>query len=187
MAGRRPMVTAVICTAFDEATDTAVYAVRETVRAAGVPMPDRPPHRPHFRLAAARLPRGELDRVVTVAEKLAGRHAPISLRLDEVGRFGRAGVVWLGPAARHTELDALQRDTDTALQAAGWPPAFGERSDPRRWIAHCTLATRVAKPKLREVQRAVQESYQPISARIDALAVILVGGRGDTALLPLRG
>lgn len=181
------MVTAVICTAFDEVTDAAVYAVRETVRAAGVPLPDRPPHRPHFSLAAARLPRDELDHVVAVADELAARHQPISLPLDEVGRFGRAGVVWLGPASRHPALDALQHDTDTRLQATGWPPAFGERSDPRHWVAHCTLATRVAKPKLREVQRAVRDAYEPINARIDALAVILVGGRGDTAHLPLRG
>lgn len=184
---RRGMVTAVICTAFDESTDAAVYAVREKVRAAGVPLPDRPPHRPHFSLAAARLPRDELEQVTAVADEIAARHAPIPLRLDEVGRFGRAGVVWLGPATRQDDLDALQRDADVALQAAGWPPAFGQRSDPRHWVAHCTLATRVAKPKLREVQHAVRAGYEPISARIDALAVILVGGRGDTAHLPLRG
>ena len=47
-------VTAVVCAAFDPATDEAIYAVREVVRSAGVPLPPRPPHRPHFSLAAAR-------------------------------------------------------------------------------------------------------------------------------------
>ena len=101
-----------------------------------------------------------------------------------MGRFGRAGVVWLGPS-RSAQLQALQRDVDAALQAAGWPRAFGERSDPAQWIAHCTLATRVPKPLLRNVQAEVQRSYRPIAATVDALATILVGGSGDVAHAPL--
>jgi 2'-5' RNA ligase len=105
--------------------------------------------------------------------------------LDEVGRFGRAGVVWLGPRTPPRPLSALQRDADRSLQAAGWPAAFGERSSPDQWVAHCTLATRIPKPQLRVVQQAVRKDYRPIDARIHAVAVLLVGGRGDTALLPL--
>jgi 2'-5' RNA ligase len=176
----------VVCTAFDPATDEAVYAVRELVRAAGVPLPDRPPHRPHFSLAAARVrPGEELDRVVAVAAEIAARHGPIPLALTEVGRFGRAGALWLGPTP-NAGLPALQRDTYRSLKRAGWPSAFGERSAPNLWVPHCTLATRVAKPLLRELQEAVQAQYRPIRATVDALAVILVGGRGDVAHLPLR-
>jgi 2'-5' RNA ligase len=182
------VVTAVLCAAFDAATDDAVYAVREVVRGAGITLPDRPPHRPHFSLAAARVERGaELDAVVGVAAELAARHSPVTLRLDEVGRFGRAGVVWLGPRVTPAALVELQRDADGSLQAAGWPSAFGQRSDPREWVAHCTLATRVPKPTLREVQRIVAATYEPIAATIDAVAVILVGGRGDTSHLPFTG
>jgi 2'-5' RNA ligase len=174
-------VTAVICTAFDEATDEAVYSVREVVRSAGIALPPRPPHRPHFSLSAARVQRGaELESVVDVARAVAGRHRPIRLRLSEVGRFGRAGVLWLGPR-RVAELADLQRDVAGSLEAAGWPPAFGQRSDPGQWVAHCTLATRIAKPLLRQVQDAVRTAYDPIDALIDGLAVILVGGRGDIA------
>jgi 2'-5' RNA ligase len=180
------MVTAVICAAFDPATDEAIYAVRDRVRAAGVPLPERPPHRPHFSLSAARVPRDALDRVVEVADRIADRHAPIPLILPEVGRFGRAGALWLGPVPTR-ELAALQRDAYRSLKQAGWPPAFGERSAPRLWVAHCTLATRVAKPELRDVQTQIAADYSPIRGTVDALAVILVGGRGDTAHLPLRG
>lgn len=183
---QRGQVTAVVCTAFDEATDEAVYAVRERVRTAGVPLPDRPPHRPHFSLAAARVSKEELERVVEVAAEVAGRHAPVPVALTEVGRFGRAGVLWLGPAANRG-LPALQRDVYRSLKHAGWPSAFGERSAPRLWVPHCTLATRVAKPLLREVQTAVTADYRPIRGTVDALAVILVGGRGDVAHLPLSG
>jgi 2'-5' RNA ligase len=180
-------VTAVVCTAFDPAADEAVYAVREVLRGAGVPLPDRPPHRPHFSLAAARVPRGEeLDRVCAVAADVAGRHAPVPLVLTEVGRFGRAGALWLGPAANRG-LPALQRDVYRSLEHAAWPSAFGDRSAPNLWVPHCTLATRVAKPRLRELQELLAARYEPIRATVDALAVILVGGRGDIAHLPLSG
>ena len=179
-----------VCTAFDPATDDAVYAVRELVRASGVPLPDRPPHRPHFSLAAARVARGEeLDRVCRVAEELAKRHRPVPLALTEVGRFGRAGALWLGPAPGRAlaELAELQRDVHRSLTDAGWPSAFGERSAPEQWVPHCTLATRVAKPLLRELQEVIQARYQPVEATVDGLAVILVGGRGDIVHLPLSG
>ena len=179
------MVTAVISTAFDERTDEAIYGVRDKVRAAGVPLPDRPPHRPHFSLTAARVARDRLDAVVDVAAEVAARQTPIPLILAEVGRFGRAGVLWLGPVPTQ-ELAALQRDAYRSLKRAGWPPAFGERSAPKLWIPHCTVATRVTKPILRDLQARISAEYQPIRGSVDALAVILVGGRGDVAHLPFR-
>jgi 2'-5' RNA ligase len=178
-------VTAVVCAAFDPATDSAIYAVRELVRGAGIDLAPRPPHRPHFSLAAARVePGAELSRVLAVAAAVAARHRPVPIDLDEVGRFGRAGVVWLGPAAS-ARLAGLQRDVAAALADAGWPPAFGQRSDPAHWVPHCTLATRVPKPQLRAVQAAVRARYRPIRGDVDALATILVGGRGDVGHSPL--
>jgi 2'-5' RNA ligase len=180
-------VTAVVCAAFDHTTDEAIYAVRERVRAAGIALPDRPPHRPHFSLAAARVERGpELDRVLAVAAEVAAAHPPVPISLSEVGRFGRAGALWLGPAPSRG-LPALQRDVYRALKHAGWPSAFGERSAPNLWVPHCTLATRVPKPQLRELQAAILDGYRPIRGTVDALATILVGGRGDLAHAPLTG
>lgn len=178
------MITAVVCAGFDAATDKAILEARDVVRSAGVTLPDVPPHRPHFSLAAARVERDELPRVLDAAAAVAALHQPIPIRLTEVGRFGRAGVVWLGPAAS-PPLQLLQHDVDAALQAAGWPRAFGERSDPRHWVPHCTLATRVPKPFLRRVQAALRASYQPIEGQVDALATILVGGRGDVGYASL--
>lgn len=178
-------VTAVVCAAFDEATDEAIYAVREKVREAGIALPPRPPHRPHFSLTAARVDKdGELDLVLAVAAEVAAAHEPVPLALHEVGRFGRAGALWLGPP-RTPALWALQRDVYRALKRAGWEPAFGERSAPNLWVPHCTLATRVPKPQLRDVQAAILEQYQPITGTVDALATILVGGRGDVGLARL--
>jgi 2'-5' RNA ligase len=180
-------VTAVLCAAFDPATDEQIYLVREIVRDAGIALPERPPHRPHLTFTAARVEQGEeLDAVVAVAEEVAARHAPIPVILTEVGRFGRAGALWLGPAPTR-ELNDLQRDAFRSLKRAGWEPAFGERSAPRLWVAHCTLATRVPKPQLRSVQERVVAEYDPIRGTVDAVATILVGGRGDVAHSPLRG
>ena len=180
-------VTAVVCAAFDTATDEAIYAVRDVVRSAGVPLPPRPPHRPHLSLAAARVEQGdELTRLLATATAVAAEHEPIPVILTEVGRFGRAGAVWLGPAPTR-ELAALQRDVYRALKRAGWESAFGDRSAPNLWVAHCTLATRVAKPLLRDVQAAVAAGYTPIRGTLDALATILVGGRGDLAHAQLGG
>jgi 2'-5' RNA ligase len=182
------VITAVVCAAFDGPTDAAILAARELVRAAGIRLPDRPAHRPHLSLAAARVAPAELPRVLDLAAEVAARHEPIAITLDEVGRFERAGVVWLGPSAPSAgsagpagsaSLARLQREVDAALRAAGWPRAFGERSAPDQWVAHCTLATRIPASRLRAGQSTVRERYRPITARIVALATILVGGRGD--------
>jgi 2'-5' RNA ligase len=178
-------VTAVVCAAFDAATDEAIYAVRERVRSAGLVLPDRPSHRPHLSLAAARVQRGpELDRLLAVAADVATAHAPVPLQLSEVGRFARAGALWLGPL-HSAALAALQQDVYRALQRAGWPSAFGERSDPAEWVPHCTLATRIPTSQLRRVQATVAADYRTTPALVDALATILVGGRGDCGYQPL--
>jgi 2'-5' RNA ligase len=178
------VITAVVCAAFDAATDEAVLAARATVRATGVQMAARPAHRPHFTLGAVRVERAELPRVLDVAAQVAARHRPLAITLAEVGRFDGSGVIWLGPGLS-VELDELQRDVDGALQHAGWPRAFGEHSHPAQWVAHCTLAVHVPQPRLLAGQAAVGASYRPIDARIDGLASILVGGRGDVGYASL--
>jgi 2'-5' RNA ligase len=178
-------VTAVVCAAFDAPMDAGVLAVRELVRTAGVDLPPQPRHRPHLSLAAARVVQGaELDRLVVAAADVAAAHEPIDLVLADVGSFGRAGVLWLGPAAS-PPLETLQRAVASALADAGWPPAFGERSEPSGWVPHCTLVTRLSKPRLRDVQAAVRAQFEPIHGQVDALATILVGGHGDLAYVRL--
>jgi 2'-5' RNA ligase len=177
-------VTAVVCAAFDPATDEAVLDVRSQVRRLGVALPDQPPHRPHVSLAAATVDRAELDGVLDVAATVASRHEAVPVRLGTVGRFGRAGALWLGPDPS-PELAALQADVYRSLLSAGYASAFGERSDPDQWVGHCSLAVRVEKPLLRSVQSELAAAYEPIHATIDSLVTILVGGRGDVARAPL--
>ena len=178
------MITAVVCAAFDAATDEAVLATRDILATLGVRLAEHPAHRPHLTLAAARIEPDELPSVLHSAATVAARHRRITITLAEVGRFDGSGVIWLGPRPS-AELTGLQRDVDGVLLGAGWPRAFGQRSDPAQWTPHCTLAVRVPPPRLPAVLAALRAHYRPVEARIEGLATILVGGRGDVGYTPL--
>lgn len=175
-----------VCAAFDPATDTAVLAVRDRVAALGVRMPARPRHRPHLTLGAVRAHEEQLAGVIELVRPVAERHPEVGLTLTTVGSFGRAGALWLGPAPAD-ELRTLQRSVVTALAAGPWPTALRGRSRPEEWVPHCTLATRLDRPTLERTQAAIATGFAPLEARVTGLAVILVGGAGDVALLPLTG
>jgi 2'-5' RNA ligase len=170
------MPVAVVCAAFDAAADAVIEELRARIEAAGPRV--RRAHRPHLTLAAARV--ADVDEVVARAAGVAARHRPIRLTMTELGSFP-SGVVFVGPEPSEA-LRGLQRDAYETLVTAGLAPAFGEQSDPARWVAHCTLATRVP-PGVRD--RLLGQGLQPFGATVEALAVILVGGHGDVAQLPL--
>jgi 2'-5' RNA ligase len=165
----------VVCAAFDADGDAAVATVQETLRALGVRVPRQPAHRVHITLAAAS---ADPTQIAPIAAEVAQRHVALDVTLDRVGTFARGSVVWLGPSDDDV-LSALQRDVNDAL--AGHPSAFGEQTDPRHWVAHCTLARRTTA----RIADRLRASYHPITVRVDALATIVVGGRGDIALAPL--
>ncbi|MHA3701242.1 2'-5' RNA ligase family protein [Jatrophihabitans sp. YIM 134969] len=167
------LVTAVVCAAFDAATDAAVLAVRDAVARTGVRLPARPRHRPHLTLAAVRVHPEQLDGVVDLARDLAARSDPVRFRLSRVGTFGRAGALWLGPDDP-TDLCTLQRSVYAAVVAGPWPAAFVGRSEPDTWVPHCSLATRLDRVTLERVRREITASFAPLDATVDALAVIVV-------------
>jgi 2'-5' RNA ligase len=176
---RGKVVTAVVCAAFDAATDAEVLAIREAVRAYGVRLAESPAHRPHLTLSAARLIDDELPRFLEVVAEIATRYDALPIRLTEVGQFARTGVLWLGPE-RDRALPDLQRDVYKTLKRNGWPSAFAE-SAPYRWTPHCTLATRVPRPLLRSVRESLLDEATVIDGSVVGLATILVGGRGDVS------
>jgi 2'-5' RNA ligase len=175
-------LTAVVCAAFDSATDAAVLAIRNRARELGVHVSENPAHRPHLTLAAGVTPQDGLTRLLDVVNGIAARHAAFPVRLQEIGQFARPGVLWLGPAPDRALAD-LQRDVYRTLKRSGWAPAFAE-TQPRRWIAHCTLATRVPRPLLRSVREALLDEVSVVHGEVTALATILVGGRGDVGYAP---
>jgi 2'-5' RNA ligase len=167
--------TAVLCAAFDAAADAALDRLRDQVEAAGHRV--RRAHRPHVTLTAARV--DQLDEVIDVAAAVAARHAPIPLTMATLDSFG-SGVLFVAPTDS-AALRTLQRDAHRTM-AARRPPAFGPQSEPDRWVAHCTLATRLDRAQVRDLRRA---PFEPFAATVDAIAVIVVGGHGDIARVPL--
>jgi 2'-5' RNA ligase len=76
-------------------------------------------------------------RASAAVERVATRHRPFSLTLAGLGLFPEHGapqVVWLGVERGRPGLVALQRDLETELGLAGFPP--GERA----FRPHVTLA-----------------------------------------------
>jgi len=65
---------------------------------------------------------------------------PCSVMLDRLGRFGRAGVLWLGASDVPEELRDFQRSLVQGLQDAG----IGH--DPKPWKFHVTLYRKMRKP-----------------------------------------
>jgi 2'-5' RNA ligase len=169
------VATAVVCAAFDPLADAAIDRLRDQVEAAGHPV--RRAHRPHLTLTAARV--DDPDEVVTVAAEVAARHQPITLTMAALSSFG-SGVLFVAPHDSPA-LRSLQRDAYDTMRAH-WPPAFGARTAPHDWVAHCTLATRLPASAVRTLP---DMPFEPFAATVDAGAVILVGGRGDVARIPL--
>lgn len=170
-------MVSVVCAAFDADGDAAIAAVLAQLREFGVRVPRQPAHRPHITLAAAAAEPGE---VAPSAAEVAERHPAFDVMLDRVGTFAGGAVLWLGPS-HNDALSRLQREAVTAL--AGFPPAFGQHTDPQTWVPHCTLARRT-RPHMADRMRA---AYEPLTVRVAALATIVVGARGDAALAPLTG
>lgn len=179
-----PLVTAVVCAAFDERTDDAVLRLRDLVRGAGVRLPATPRHRPHLTLAAVRVHPEQLTGVVDLAREIAAVTVPVDVTFDRVGTFGRAGALWLGPAPS-SDLCTLQRSVHDAVSRSPWPSAFGGRTGPGSWVPHCSLATRLDRSRLERAVSLVEAGFSPVTGLVTGLAVVLVGGTGDVGLVPL--
>jgi 2'-5' RNA ligase len=177
-------VTAVVCAAFDEAAEKQLLQLREVVRDCGARLPQRPRHRPHITLGAARVATPEL--VADIAASVAATCPAFEADLDRVGTFPRAGVLWLG-CSSSKDLPELQRRVDAALRTAGHQRAFGERTAPANWVAHCTLATRLPRDVMKTSEVALRRGFVPVHARVEALVTIVVGGSGDAGRTALRG
>lgn len=175
--------TAVVCALLDDAAEAEVLNRMAALARAGLGVLAPPRHRPHLSLGAAHLARSDVASIEPVLARVAGRTAGFAVTLEHLGIFPRGGVLWLGPRPEPA-LFALQRDVDTDLLAAGLPRAFGAQSDPGHWVAHVTLATRL-RPEALGRAVTMTSRRRPVPARVEALGVILVGGRGEEVVVRL--
>jgi 2'-5' RNA ligase len=87
-----------------------------------------------FHVTLAFLGNQPIDQLQTLLDLGSSLHMPAcSVRLDRLGRFRRAGVVWLGATTPPAELLAFQARLVAALECAGI--AF----DRKPWKFHLTL------------------------------------------------
>lgn len=103
----------------------------------------------------------DVERVKELLQPIAREHAAFSLRLDRIGWFPNAKVVWCGVEGEMDKLRSMQRPVAQVLQANG----FG-RIDHAEYKPHITLG------RLREVNRAFRPEQVDVSD-------LLRGANGD--------
>ena len=120
----------------DDAVRAEVARVQSRLGSAGRAVP---PANFHVTLAFLGLqPTSVIPEICALAEHL--QLEPCRVVMDEVGRFARAGVMWLGASTLPEPLRRFQEDLLGALQAA----EIGH--DPKPWTFHLTLYRRLRKP-----------------------------------------
>lgn len=177
-------MTVVVCAGFDPGLDAAVLSRVTALRAAGLRV-SVPRHPPHLTLGAADVPPSALDEIRVLIAALAERVPPFDVRLDYLGAFP-GGILWLGPQPS-AELSGLQTALDVALLDAGHPRAFGAQSDPRHWVAHCTLARRLSPAVLGNAVTRLAAGLWPLRGKVERLLTILLRHPGSGESIPLGG
>ncbi|MCI2238672.1 2'-5' RNA ligase family protein [Paenibacillus sp. TRM 82003] len=172
--------TLVVCAAFDAPLGAALEQVRRRLRAAGVRAPAAPRHRPHLTVLGAPCPPGGTAAFADAVARAAAEVPAVDVVLDEAGTFGRGAVLWAG-CREPGPLRDWHATASAALASAGLVNTFATAA-PGRWVPHCTLARRV-RPA---AAVAALREHLPVAGRVEALAVVEVGGAGDVALAPLR-
>jgi len=121
-----------------------------------------PPRRLHLTLHfLGRMPPGQLARSRQLARELRGEG--FSLKLDRLGCFERARVLWLGPSRQPRALSQLQASLGERLAEVGYRPGFD------RYRPHVTLAR-----KLRSLPRelAGADTLMPVIWPVDAFVLV---------------
>ncbi len=102
-------------------------------------------------------PSGQIPEIASVIERLAQRHAPLTLTVTTLGAFPdlrRPRIVWLGVDGDVDALHRLQNELEQRLSAIGIP------HEERAFHPHLTLG-RVRTPKrLQELVRRLSEPQE---------------------------
>lgn len=127
---------------FDPAAEDAVRGLWQRLADAGLPAKSAAGYPPHITLTAYT----SNDPAVTVMEfaarlvSVVERQQPIPVRLEALGVFPEAGVVFLAPHISRALLD-LHRTVFERLSGPHMPELLEDLLLPDRWTPHVTLAT----------------------------------------------
>ena len=113
----------------------------------------------------------------------AGRHAPLTLKLGELGSFGgrRPRVVWVGLGGETSQLGILQASIDKTMAGLGFEPEV------RTYNAHLTLARvpdRLSRLQQDEILHAVGNVAppMPVETTFDEVSLMQSTLRRDGAV-----
>ncbi len=154
---------------FDETTEKAILAFRESIYQAGVtPVLGSLKDRPHISLAV--FGRQEPQHLIRIAERFALQCPPMPVDLSALGSFPTdSNVVFLLPVVTTTLL-GVHRDLHQILEEEKINSSHYYL--PGHWVPHCTLESDLADDQLNLAIHLCQKNFQPLSGNLTAVGVI---------------
>lgn len=166
---------------FDAATEQAVRSLWQLIADAGIAVRGLAGYRPHITLAAYKVADGaEYETSLAV---VASALMPFPVRMESLGIFPEAGVVFLAPRMSYA-LFSLHRALLDALDGPGKPVLISELLLPDHWTPHCTLAGRLVPSQLLTVVDTCQRHWTPICGRAEGIGMRLYPAPVDQCWYP---
>ncbi|MBX3084626.1 MAG: 2'-5' RNA ligase family protein [Anaerolineae bacterium] len=157
---------------FDEATDSAVRGMWQSIAATGVPSAMLAGgYRPHVTLAVYDDLKDD-GWFASTLEVLAGVAPPVSLTLSSYGIFpGAEGVLFLGVTVTDAlcELHGTFHTWFTDYQSSS-----RAHYAPDQWVPHCTLALGLSLDEMAKALQACQGCPLPLTAQVTAFGLVEV-------------
>ena len=127
---------------FDPATEYAVRGLWQRLTDAGLPAKSTVGYPPHITVTAYATdePAATVTELASRLAAIATVQRPIPLRLEALGVFPEAGVVFLAPRVSRALLE-VHRAVFERLADPGMPALLEDLLLPDRWTPHVTLAT----------------------------------------------
>jgi len=154
---------------FDDMTEKAILAFRESIYQAGVtPVLGSLNDRPHISLAV--FGRQEPQHLIRIAERFSLHCPPLPVRLSAVGSFPTdSNVIFLLPVP-DIKLLKVHRKLHQILVEEKINSS--EYYFPGHWVPHCTLESDLADDQLSLAMHLCQKNFQSLSGCLTAVGVI---------------
>ena len=168
---------------FDETTEQGTRSLWQRIEDAGIAVRGMAGYRPHISLACYDVP--DIAAYETGIAAVATATPPFSIRLDSMGIFPEAGVLFLAPRMSHTLL-RLVRAVFRAFDRPGKAPVVDDEYLPHLSMPHCTLPLRLAPDKMLAAVDTCQRDWAPIRGQATGIGMRLLPTPVDHCHYPLR-
>ncbi len=168
---------------FDEVTERSVRGLWQHLADAGIIAPAFPRYRPHVSLACYDVP--EIADYEAGIAGVAAATPLFRIRLDSLGIFPEAGVVFLAPRMSR-ELFGLHRSVIHAFDGPGRPPVVDEHLLPDLWMPHCTLAVRLTPEQMLTVVDTCTRTWAPLRGQATGIGMRLLPAPRDHGHYPFQ-